>query len=371
MINTNQDLNVFLGVTQAQASIICPIASHHFAFNPDEVKWNISNNTVSRDTIGGRIVQLLSARVEQMTVVGRAGSRGELQELSKNLKKIIEYQIKSQAPVFLKVPSRKWNFKCYIQNVSSLGWDYAATSYPYELTLLIQEDLTGLTNKGGVEKQALERLAEGIGYVDKYHGGNAEQALAISEGYLNAAGYLRNFNKGSDISSPITPTLDVTNVGTGKLPVYGRPPAYLPGGAYFWQNIPEETFRLRTGKLPQFVFDRPYLYKWSKNGQTEVRFQLDAMNSFIKVVSDSGQPWIGVNGPLATFRTYQEQIDTKNRQGDLAADPGTSLHELGIAIDVAEAYRTLPSTINAFSANTWGRFAPTRENWHWSYQIVG
>lgn len=176
--------------TQAAATIGNNSVRHTFLFNPDEVKWNISNNTVSRDTIGGRVVQLLSARVEQMTVIGRAGSREELQKFAINMKKIIDAQIKSQAPVFLRVPSRKWNFKVYVQNVSSLGWDYAATSYPYELTLLVQEDLTGLSSKK-LQTASLERLAEGIGYNEKFHGGNAEEALAISEGYLNAAGYLR------------------------------------------------------------------------------------------------------------------------------------------------------------------------------------
>ena len=190
MFKNPQDIVVFMGSTH-QASIECPIASHVFAFNPDEVKWSYTNNTVSRDTVGGRVVQLLSSKVEQMTVNGKAGSRGELQLIASNMKKIMEYQIATQSPVSFKVSSRKWNFKVYIQNISSLGWDYAATSYPYEITLLVQQDLSGLTGKT-IEQQALQRLAEGIGYVDKFHSGDSEEALAISEAYRNSMGLIKS-----------------------------------------------------------------------------------------------------------------------------------------------------------------------------------
>lgn len=197
MVTKNpRDLIVFTGADQTPASLSCPTAFHTFAFNPDEVKWSISNNSITRDTIGGRVVQLLSARVEQMTVIGKAGSRAELQKLALNLKKLMDYQTTSQYPVRFKVPSKGWNFKVYIQNVSSLGWDYAATTYPYELTLLVQEDSTGLTNLQ-IREETLSRLATGIGYVDKYHGGNAEEALAISEAYLNSVGHIRNNSSAS------------------------------------------------------------------------------------------------------------------------------------------------------------------------------
>lgn len=200
MVTKNpQDRVVFIGSEQTPASLSSPDTVHTFAFNPDEVKWSISNNSITRDTIGGRVVQLLSARVEQMTVVGKAGSRGELQRLAVNLKKLMEYQTKSQRSVRFKVPSKGWNFKVYIQNVSSLGWDYAATTYPYELTLLVEEDTTGLTNLA-IREETLARLATNIGYVEGregYHGGNAEDALAISEAYLNSFGFLRNIRSDS------------------------------------------------------------------------------------------------------------------------------------------------------------------------------
>lgn len=355
-----------MGATQVKASLVSPIASHVFSFNPDEVKWSFTNNTISRDTIGGRVVQLLSSKVDQMTVVGRAGSRGELQRLAQNLKSIMNYQIKAQNAVHFKVPSKKWDFEVYIQNVSSLGWDYAATSYPYELTLLVQKDLTGLSKKA-VEKQALNRLAEGIGYVEKFHGGNAEDALATSETYLDSMTYLKNRKKKGADGIPIEQELDTSGAGSGTVPRYGSASGNLASGVNFYMNIPELTFRMHTGFVPQFVFDNPYLYRWTKNNNTAT-FQKDAMLSFIKVVSDSGFAWIP---NVSTFRTYAQQVDIHNRKPDVAAKPGTSYHELGIAIDVHENYRSNPRVVNAFSNNGWHRFSPSGEPWHWSYKVTG
>lgn len=361
-----QDQIVFIGSTQPQASLTSPIASHHFAFNPDEVKWSFSNNTVSRDTVGGRVVQLLSSKVEQMTVVGRAGSRGELQRLAQNLKKIMEYQIKTQNAVHFKVPSRKWNFKVYIQNVSSLGWDYSATSYPYEIALMIQEDLTGLSSKA-VEKEALSRLAQGIGYTEKYHGGSVEEALSMSEAYLNSATFLKNKGR-DDLGGPGDDfSADGTPVGDGAVPEYGKTATHLANGVDYYGKIPEITFQNFLKDVPTFVFNNPYLYKWSKNGGTAI-FQKDAMLSFIQVVSDAGMPWISNVG---TFRTYEQQARAYAEKPNVAAPPGKSYHELGIAIDVSAEHRNLSKVINAFSSNGWHRFSPSDEPWHWSYVVTG
>lgn len=182
-----RDLVVSFGPTQARAMIGVGEIQHVFSMNPDEVKWSYKNNSVSRDTIGGRVVQLLSSSVEVMTVTGRSGSRRELQILSNNLKKIMQYQIKNSEPVNFKVPSRNWNFLVYIQNVSGLGWDVTTTSYPYELNLVIQDDLTGISSKM-INKEVFDNLMQGIGYNPEYHGGNSAEAIQYIEAMKNALG---------------------------------------------------------------------------------------------------------------------------------------------------------------------------------------
>lgn len=230
--------------SQISASLGNDIIRHVFLFNPDEVKWGYSNNTVSRDTIGGRVVQLLSAKVEQMTVVGRAGSREELQKIALNLKKIMNYQIKNQTPIRFKVPSKKWNFKVYLQNVSSLGWDYAATSYPYELTLLVQEDLTGLTSKV-IMGDAISRLAQSIGYSENFHGGNGDQALAVSEAYQRGMNWIKTGGSNVVQGTPGGTTVPGDGSGgtgaAGTQQYKGRTDLWQPGIA----NLPWQGANLR------------------------------------------------------------------------------------------------------------------------------
>lgn len=147
-------------------------AFHTFKFNPAAVQWNYSNNTRSFDTLGGRVVQVLSARIDGLAVTGVAGSRDELQKIAKNLQNIMRYHTNTQEPVLFKVPSRNWNFQVYLQSVNNLGWDVQTVVYPYQLNLAVVDDLSGVKAQE-LGKQMLDRLAEGIGYNPDVHGGNA------------------------------------------------------------------------------------------------------------------------------------------------------------------------------------------------------
>ena len=145
-----------------------------FPFNPDTVSWDYSENVFSQDTLGGRVVQLLSVGINGMTVAGRAGSRKELQKMAKAFKEVMGFHVSTLEPVYFKVPSRDWLFKVYLQAVPQLSWEVASTSYPYQLQLLIEEDLNGVKTHQ-INSEALKRLASGIGYdySKDIHGGDA------------------------------------------------------------------------------------------------------------------------------------------------------------------------------------------------------
>lgn len=144
---------------------------HTFKFNPYAVNWSYSDNTRSFDTLGGRVVQLLSAKLDGMTVQGVAGSRAELQKTARDLKNIMDFHIKTQDPVSFKVPSREWDFLVYLQSVGNLGWDVQTVVYPYQLNLSVVNDLSGIKTKE-INAQTLDRLATGIGYNPNVHGGD-------------------------------------------------------------------------------------------------------------------------------------------------------------------------------------------------------
>lgn len=156
---------------------------HTFRFNPDSAQWGYQDNVQSIDTIGGRVVQLLSVQVTALAVTGRAGSRGELQRLATNIREIMNYHIRSQNPVQFRVPSRNWNFLVYVAAMPQAGWEVASTSYPYQLQLMIEEDLTGVKTRQ-LETKALGRLADGIGYNPALHGGNTSAFTELVDSVL-------------------------------------------------------------------------------------------------------------------------------------------------------------------------------------------
>lgn len=172
--------------TAAHAFLGVAGVSHTFRFNPDDSQWSYQENTNSTDTIGGRVVQILSVQVQGLTVHGRAGSRGELQRLADNVRKIMEYHVQTSRPVTFRVPSRNWNFLVYVSAMPQVGWDVSATSYPYQIELSIYEDITGVQSRK-LQLSSLARLAQGIGYNPNVHGGASDAFVQEVKSLLAAS----------------------------------------------------------------------------------------------------------------------------------------------------------------------------------------
>ena len=75
-------------------------------------------------------------------------------------------------------------------------------------------------------------------------------------------------------------------------------------------------------------------------------------------------------GPLSAYRTYEQQADLYQQYidgiGALAAPPGTSEHNFGIALDVATP--EMRSIVDAIGgAYGWGKYTTPDEWWHITY----
>jgi LAS superfamily LD-carboxypeptidase LdcB len=76
------------------------------------------------------------------------------------------------------------------------------------------------------------------------------------------------------------------------------------------------------------------------------------------------------DGTLSGYRSYAQQLYLYNLylsgQGNLAAVPGTSSHEYGIALDVAEPY--MRTVVDQIGANYgWAKTEAPDEWWHVNY----
>lgn len=170
----------------ARATIRAGDTTFVMPFNPVTANWGYQENAVSTDTIGGRVVQLLSVQVTGLTITSVAGSRSELQIAAEKIRQIMEYHISSLRPAIFRVPSRAWDFRVYLTAMPQMGWDVASTTYPYELQMSVDEDISGVKTKG-LEAAALKRLFEGIGYSPAVHGGDPTAFDAIVKNVLAAS----------------------------------------------------------------------------------------------------------------------------------------------------------------------------------------
>lgn len=328
--------------TQAHAFLGNSEVSHTFRFNPDEVNWNYAANVVSYDTIGGRVLQVLSGKTDAMIINGRAGSRGELQRMAQNLKAIMNYHIRTQEPVLFKVPSRQWQFLVYLQGAPQLGWSVADTSYPYQLVLNIEDDLQGLATQ---EKraEALERLIEGIGYNPHVHGGNAPAFSELVNGLqLEFKAATSNGSDGVPVDVPSDFSYVNETTSANKIDLSRR-----------------------TGNTPDWVKSNTNLFRW--NGIT---LQEDAMKSFQAICKQVGMKITATS----SYRTYEKQQELYNEfineDGNVAAPPGRSYHEIGIALDLTDSFYNQPVVRNAMLNSGWNR-SVEGENWHYSFRVSG
>jgi LAS superfamily LD-carboxypeptidase LdcB len=75
-------------------------------------------------------------------------------------------------------------------------------------------------------------------------------------------------------------------------------------------------------------------------------------------------------GPLSAYRSYPQQLYLYelyvSGQGNLAAEPGTSSHEYGVAVDLADpSMRTIVDRIGG--AYGWAKEEAPGEWWHVTY----
>lgn len=320
---------------------------HTFRFNPSEAEWSYKESMFSQDTLGGRVVQVLSTNIEALTVQGSAGSRRELQKLAANIRDIMQFHIETLHPVYFRVPSRNWNFSVYVEAMPQIGWDVQSTSYPYTLQLRILEDISG-TKSEQIRNRAIAgitRLNQGIGYIPGVHGGNADQFVSITEvlaeNLVNAGAV---YDDGGSNGG---------NSGSGEWADY-------PNGRIPLSSMVRVAEGCSTRCCPSLAPDACYMIPPA----AEAFFDMQtAYGSTIPIVS--------------AYRSYELQTCWYNNHGigdcsgvgPIVARPGTSNHGLGKAFDMTSSGPTWEWVKAHCEAYQWSWYG-SDDPGHFSYHGV-
>jgi len=129
-------------------------------FSPNELEWSYTLNKVSYDTYAGRVTQLISVKIDQMSLQADAGSRQNLMNIYAVIKQLQDDQIKNRAPLVLTVPADSTikttntvNGQSQSQstpitlslwfNDMQIGFDPTTVTYPYIMNFNVVDESYG------------------------------------------------------------------------------------------------------------------------------------------------------------------------------------------------------------------------------------
>ncbi len=150
-----------------------------FRTNPNEVWWTYSINTVVENTYGGRVVQILGAKVGDLVVTVECGRGGwnYLTQVVGFMRNMINDQRKQGEPGTFLYTTRNWHLKVFALSVPFMD-SVTSTTREIELRFKVQEDVSGVQTNLALSGE-LARLREGIGFEkNKYNTRDPAYALA-------------------------------------------------------------------------------------------------------------------------------------------------------------------------------------------------
>lgn len=135
-----------------------------FRTNPNEIWWSYGLNTHVEETYGGRVVQILSTRIEDLVIkvdCGRGGWDYMKQVVDFLRKMMVEQREKGGTTATFNYTTRHWRMKVF---ALSVPFQDSVTAVNRELTLQfkVQEDVSGVMSQMALD-QTLQRLKDGIG----------------------------------------------------------------------------------------------------------------------------------------------------------------------------------------------------------------
>ena len=136
-----------------------------FRTNPNEIWWSYTLNTHVEQTYGGRVVQILGTRIEDLVIKIDCGNGGweYLTKVVDFLRKMMIQQRKNGGTTAVfNYTTRGWRMKVYALSVPFQD-QVTATVRELELRFKVVEDLTGQMTQMALSTE-LARLQDGMGF---------------------------------------------------------------------------------------------------------------------------------------------------------------------------------------------------------------
>lgn len=187
-----------------------------FRLDPELITWNWEVLTNVIETIGGRVIQVLGARLEDLTIQGSLGqdhaagpvngtSWHQAEKFVSTVTKIMESQSadsnvnqQMHPPAVFNYPPRGWRFSVYVKSITDPDGQSSVILTPgkvnqrYSLALFIVQDGSSALVKAGTTNGVfsqkaydavsafMARISDGVGWHFTQYNGQATGTLAKS-----------------------------------------------------------------------------------------------------------------------------------------------------------------------------------------------
>ena len=135
-----------------------------FRTNPNKIRWNYQLKTKVDETYGGRVIQILSTAITDLSVTADAGSGGwpYMRQVAEFFRDMLFDQREGGLPGTFTYPGRGWEMKVFaLQFPYKDRWDDVRREFTMQFK--VQEDVSGVISSNTIALE-LSKIKEGIGY---------------------------------------------------------------------------------------------------------------------------------------------------------------------------------------------------------------
>lgn len=175
--------------TRGIASLYFKGKTLRFRTNPNEIWWSYSLNTHVEQTYGGRVVQILGTKIEDLVIKIDCGRGGwtYLNQVVDFLREMMMEQRKNGGTTgTFTYTTRNWRLKVYALSVPFQD-AVTATTRELEIRFKVAEDVTGAISKLSLDTE-LARLRDGIGFTKNQYNTPAASLSRLSPTIAETAG---------------------------------------------------------------------------------------------------------------------------------------------------------------------------------------
>ena len=145
------------------------IGGYVFNINPSEAQWGYTLNTSSQDTYGGRVIQVLSCKIDSLQIKGYLTQKGtaenqwaNMEQFEKDIKSIMDWHAKNKKPVKFSFPALGWNGDVYVTGYSNVQYDMKTAAVSYTLSMTVDSGFE--TIKEHASSEGLDLIPDGVGW---------------------------------------------------------------------------------------------------------------------------------------------------------------------------------------------------------------